>query len=90
MDSCYLAFQADAGALQRLQLSGQNPGELGQFDFAPYGYRSRRGDRFAPAIAVPRRHPELVLCSRFQVECIEGVGGRDAHLSGIERNNKLL
>ena len=88
--SSYLTFQADAGALQRLQLSWQYPGELRQFHFAPHDYRRRRGDRLAPAIAVPRRHPELVLCSRFQVECVESVGGTDAHLPGTETNITIL
>ena len=88
--SSYLTFQADAGALQRLQLSWQYPGELGQFHFAPNGYGRHRGDRLAPAIAVPRRHPELVLCSRFQVECVECVGGTDAHLPGREPSNIIL
>jgi len=87
--SSYLTFQADAGALQRLQLSREYPCELGQFHFAPNAYRRRRGDRLAPAIAVPRRHSELVLCSRFQVECVESVGGTDAHLSGTEPNNTI-
>ena len=88
--SSYLTFQADAGALQRLQLPWQDPGELGQFHFAPHDYRRRRGDRLAPAIAVPRRHPELVLCSRFQVECVESVGGTDANLPGTGPDIAIL
>jgi hypothetical protein len=88
--SSYLTFQADAGALERLQLSWQYPGEFGQFHFEPDDKGRRRGDRFAPAIAVPRRHPELVFCSRLQVERIESVGGRNPHLSGTALNNKFV
>jgi hypothetical protein len=83
----YLTFEADVGALERLLLSWQDLGEFGQFHFAPDHYRSRRGDGLAPPISVPRRHPELVLCSRFQVECIKRVNGGNAHLP--EKNIKI-
>jgi len=87
---CYLTFQVDAGALECFELSWQDPSEFRKFDFAPYRYGSRGDHGLTPAIAVPGRHPELILRPRFQVERIEGVDRRNAHLSGIKCENILV